>query len=530
MISFDSKSFIENSNTRSHTIGSGNNRALVVHIIRNTYSSIPGPVTVTFNGVPMTQVLNDGIVGGVSNGAIRMQTFIMLNPPVGTYNIVSSQSVNLISASSYFNVDQTNPIQSSNIIKGASYTGKSVDVTFIKDGYLIGCVAVLGYITGVSGTSLNYANDGFQKNDSYQEVTIGNRSFSAGWYTNNQFDQVYMLSAIALAPVIPEPTVATSAVNNIEGVQARGNGNIIDVGTAAVTERGFVWSTSSHAKPSIATAPASSGYEGYNSESGSYSAGAFNKLLTGLAKGQTYYVRAWAHNANGYGYGAEVTFTTIALPTVEISSIDQILFNSFRIFANITDSDEQTVIARGFVYGTESLSNPGDVSPEDSGYEVVTKNTGVFDLGEYIKIIKNLVGATTYYIRAYTQSTNGYAYSDEEEVLTETPIPVIESIDPPGVGLGVSREITIIGNYFMDDAVVMFGEEEATNVVVSEYGTSITCDCPESAVQKEVVLKVINDDDQEATAAFFYMEEIPPIPQPDPIVASFSIEAVSYVS
>ena len=32
--------------------------------------------------------------------------------------------------------------------------------------------------------------------------------------------------------------------------------------------------------------------------------------MTGLAKGTKYYVRAYAHNSGGYGYGNEVSFTT----------------------------------------------------------------------------------------------------------------------------------------------------------------------------------------------------------------------------
>ncbi len=44
-----------------------------------------------------------------------------------------------------------------------------------------------------------------------------------------------------------------------------------------------------------------------------YGTGPFTKTMTGLSAGTKYYVRAYAHNSAGYGYGNEVDFTTLSV-------------------------------------------------------------------------------------------------------------------------------------------------------------------------------------------------------------------------
>lgn len=106
------------------------------------------------------------------------------------------------------------------------------------------------------------------------------------------------------------PTVTTQAVSSIGATTATGNGNITAIGSASPTERGVVYSTTSHGDPGN-VAPASSSYSGVVNETGTFSTGAFTESLTGLTSRTTYYARAYAMNTAGYSYGAEVSFTTI---------------------------------------------------------------------------------------------------------------------------------------------------------------------------------------------------------------------------
>ena len=93
------------------------------------------------------------------------------------------------------------------------------------------------------------------------------------------------------------PTVTTAAVTNINKTTATAGGNVTNDGGISVTERGVVFSTSQN--PTVADSKVTSG-------SGT---GAFTCNLTGLEEGKTYYVRAYAMNVVGIGYGEQVDFT-----------------------------------------------------------------------------------------------------------------------------------------------------------------------------------------------------------------------------
>lgn len=106
------------------------------------------------------------------------------------------------------------------------------------------------------------------------------------------------------------PTVTTQAVSSIAATTATGNGNITAIGSANSTERGIVYSTTSHGDPGN-VAPASSSYSGVSNATGSFGTGAFTASLTGLTSRTTYYARAYSMNTAGYSYGSEVSFTTL---------------------------------------------------------------------------------------------------------------------------------------------------------------------------------------------------------------------------
>jgi len=103
------------------------------------------------------------------------------------------------------------------------------------------------------------------------------------------------------------PTATTQAVTSITGTTAVGNGNITSDGGATISERGIVWDT--------ATGPTTSDSKVVVAGT----TGAFTGSITGLTASTLYYVRAYATNAEGTSYGAEVTFTTtIALETYNV--------------------------------------------------------------------------------------------------------------------------------------------------------------------------------------------------------------------
>ncbi len=101
------------------------------------------------------------------------------------------------------------------------------------------------------------------------------------------------------------PTVSTTAESNITDIGATLNGEVTSDGGAAISERGFVYST-------ISPVTIGDGHSTQLSDGGG--TGIFSEEITGLNPGTTYYVRAYATNAVGTAYGIEETFTTYESP------------------------------------------------------------------------------------------------------------------------------------------------------------------------------------------------------------------------
>ena len=96
------------------------------------------------------------------------------------------------------------------------------------------------------------------------------------------------------------PVLTTSEVSNINQTFATGGGNISSDGGSTINARGACWSKEH--EPTTTDQKSSS--EGT-------ALGVFTNIITGLSVNTTYYVRAYATNDIGTGYGNEVTFKTL---------------------------------------------------------------------------------------------------------------------------------------------------------------------------------------------------------------------------
>ena len=94
------------------------------------------------------------------------------------------------------------------------------------------------------------------------------------------------------------PLVTTGNVSDITTTSATCGGEVVCSGAGDVTARGVCWSTSPN--PTVADSLTIDGT----------GTGIFTSSLTGLSQNTTYYVRAYATNSEGTGYGDEMTFTT----------------------------------------------------------------------------------------------------------------------------------------------------------------------------------------------------------------------------
>lgn len=105
-------------------------------------------------------------------------------------------------------------------------------------------------------------------------------------------------------PAKIKPTVVTAAaVTNITRTSAVCGGTCTDNGTDLVTVRGVFYS-------SIATNPTELTDNTYSTTDGVYT-GSFVSTMTPLLPNTKYYVRAYAANTVGVGYGVVLSFTTL---------------------------------------------------------------------------------------------------------------------------------------------------------------------------------------------------------------------------
>jgi uncharacterized protein (TIGR02145 family) len=95
------------------------------------------------------------------------------------------------------------------------------------------------------------------------------------------------------------PVLTTSAVSNIAQTTATCSSNVSSDGGAIVWERGVCWNTGQ--TPSI---PDKKTFD-------STGVGSFTSAITGLIPNTTYYVRAYATNRVGTGYGNVMSFKTL---------------------------------------------------------------------------------------------------------------------------------------------------------------------------------------------------------------------------
>lgn len=94
------------------------------------------------------------------------------------------------------------------------------------------------------------------------------------------------------------PVLSTTEVTEITETTATSGGNITDDGGTTITARGVCWSTNEN--PTI---------DDNKTEDGT-GVGSFTSSVTDLEPNTTYYVRAYATNSAGTGYGSIMSFTT----------------------------------------------------------------------------------------------------------------------------------------------------------------------------------------------------------------------------
>jgi hypothetical protein len=120
-----------------------------------------------------------------------------------------------------------------------------------------------------------------------------------------------------------------------------------------------------------------------------------------------HYVRAYATNALGTRYGAELTFTTTqSAPVISTNTVVNITDNSVSTGGTITRDGGSAVTRRGVVYSTVNV----DDGPVLNGANTAFVDASTGGNGSFVVSLTGLNLSTTYFIRAYAENELGISY------------------------------------------------------------------------------------------------------------------------
>ncbi len=195
-----------------------------------------------------------------------------------------------------------------------------------------------------------------------------------------------------------KPVLTTTTVTDITLTTAKSGGNISSDGGATVTARGVCWSTNQ--TPTISD----------NKTIDGTGTGAFVSSISGLTPNTTYYVRAYATNSSGTGYGDAISFKTeeIGIPVLTTTEVTDITQTTAKSGGNITSDGGAVVTERGVCWSTNPTPTISD-----------NKTTDGEGTGAFVSSISGLTPNTTYYVRAYATNSSGTGYGDAISCKTE---------------------------------------------------------------------------------------------------------------
>lgn len=255
----------------------------------------------------------------------------------------------------------------------------------------------------------------------------GTKTCTIGWSgsTGTSLGTFDFSSSIALTAITRATVVTTSDASSVGGTSATVGGDVTDAGLPPCSSRGVYWGTSSGSLPNQIV----SGSGG----------GAFNVNITGLARGTTYYYKAFSYNSSGEKYGAIKSFTTTAAaPSVSTGSSSSVTYNSATVSGSVSDDNGATVTTRGICYNTTG-------SPTVDSSKVASGSGE----GDFSSNLTGLNPDTTYYARAYATNSQGASYGGQISFVTLSAEPTVTTTSG-ATGITTSTA-TVAGNVTSDN-------------------------------------------------------------------------------
>jgi hypothetical protein len=317
--------------------------------------------------------------GGTSYGNEVTLTTLTMVAPALTTKAVSGISSNLAGSGGIISTDGGSAITA----KGVCWSLNPAPTT-----------ANSKTVDGTGDASYNSTLTGLNPLTSYYVRAYATNALGTSYGNEVSFTTTELVNP---GPSVPVVGTSTSAITGSS--TASSGGYVSSDGGSAVTARGVCWGLS--ANPTLVDTCSVDG-------SGT---GFFGSTITGLSGcGNVYYVRAYATNSTGTGYGNQNMVSTGLVATVTTDDATSIGYYTATSGGAITDDGGCPITQKGVAWSYNPAPTIGSPHTQDGG-----------DATPFVSDLVNLYANRTYYVRAYATNSAGTAYGPEKVFTTATP-------------------------------------------------------------------------------------------------------------
>jgi len=375
----------------------------------------------SFSGQQMFTAFRNRVADVNGNGVLNSTDAIQISRRVGL--ITSSFAIGNFLWDPTVVVAQGVPIQRDFLVLCSGDINGSYQISPTAPQLSIDSLAAVGYSTvarvrfdqtgsGVFARGLCWsALPNPDVNDSVLITGRGSFGFTAfppellpgrNWYVRGYAQNsggLYYTSEVVVNPTPVAPEMSTDSIIYLSPGQMRAYGRTIRDGGQALTARGFCYDTSAAPSLSHGVVQVGTAAQGF----------AFEAPISGLRGGRVYFVRSFATNAIGTGYGNDLSiYTPPSIPEVNTGTVTALFPFSAQVGGHIPFDGGSPILARGICW---TLGRPPTIA-DDTTYN----GTGI---GSFTGNLSRLLPSNTYQSRAYAVNAVGVAYGNV--VVVNTP-------------------------------------------------------------------------------------------------------------
>ena len=347
-------------------------------------------------------------------------TISNLNPITNYYyRAYASNSLGSFYGNTYnFTTSDVLPEVTTTNVSNISYTTADSGLSIINNG---SPVAISGIIWGVNPQQLSVDSNNIVVGEGILSLTnlqAGTAYYVRGFAENNNgvaYGEILTFTTQAAIPTLETFMPSQITTSTVSSGGSSIQSDFINDGGSALTAKGLIWGTNSNLI--IETV---GNYIAYNCSGANCNNLGFSQTVQGLQANTIYYIRAFAVNEIGTGYGEVLSFTTleavVTAPTVAVGYHSDLTYNGVAIYQNsVTNDGGSDILETGVIL---SQWVDGLVLNSDCCENLITQNGA--NNGGFNASFSELQPGVTYYYSAYATNAIGTGYSEWNDDLQFT--------------------------------------------------------------------------------------------------------------